>query len=180
MISRWYLKITLITGVLGMLFVAFKQEWIVIRYPGYTTSLEQPASSSALKKSVRLVSWHDKNWHSSSEELLVPIELTDALSFIITTWLAHSAETSKNSTHVTVQTTLMAHNGHDLYISFDKNPLPGQQSVFEQWMFVEGLLRTIQAYAPTIQRVHFLVNHQPMVDEQLDFSQPWPITGFSS
>jgi hypothetical protein len=43
---------------------------------------------------------------------------------------------------------------------------------------IEGLLKTLRENDIKIQRIHFLLHHQPLVDYHLDFSHPWPLEGF--
>ena len=64
------------------------------------------------------------------------------------------------------------------YISFDRSIAAKNESTYDAWMRVEGLLKTIRAANLGISRVNFFVHHQPLVDAHLDFSKSWPIHGF--
>jgi hypothetical protein len=99
------------------------------------------------------------------------------MQYLINAWLTLLDEENVMSKKVTLQSALMSAHGH-LYVSFDRNPFDENSPTYDTWMWIEGLLKTIRENEPSIQSVHFLVHHHPMEDNHLDFSNPWPITGF--
>jgi hypothetical protein len=64
-------------------------------------------------------------------------------------------------------------------LSFDRSPFPTEWTTYEQWMWIESLLKTVRDNDIRIQRIRFLVHHQELIDYHLDFSNPWPIIGFA-
>jgi hypothetical protein len=79
---------------------------------------------------------------------------------------------------ISVQSAMLSPAGHELYISFNRNPLKKEKSTYEKWMFIEGLLRTVRENKIVVQAIHFLIHHQPINDHHLDFSKSWPLVGF--
>ena len=66
----------------------------------------------------------------------------------------------------------------DQNISFDQLPFLREWSIQKKWQLLDGLSRTISACELEIQSLAFLVRHETMQDDHLDFSQPWPVDGF--
>ena len=176
---RTYALISGITFLVGILFLAFRYELFIIRYPSYIYDT-QNITITATKRKIPLIMWHTNGWHTTTEQLLIPDDSQEALHYILTSWMVIATEHTHTAKKISLQTALLGAGGRDLYLSFDKNPLPQQRSIFDKWMWIEGLLKTIHAYDRSIQRIHFLENHQLMTDRHLDFSHPWPIGGFNS
>jgi hypothetical protein len=79
---------------------------------------------------------------------------------------------------VSLQSVVPSPSGVEAYISFDRNPFTKNQSTYEKFMWIEGLLKTVRENGIQLQSIYFLVHHQPLTDFHLDFSNAWPISGF--
>ena len=67
---------------------------------------------------------------------------------------------------------------NQIFFSFDCNPLEKEWSIFKKWNFIESILKTISYADLKFRGVNFLVNHQILEDDHLDFSVEWPLEGF--
>ena len=155
---------------------AFHYEWIIIRIPQSIDARQNQQMKT--KQKVQLSYWHDQRWHTEAEELIWSNDTVENLHSIITSWLTTIDAEQLVPKKVTLQTATIAPNNQDAYLSFDRNPLPKEWSTFSKWMLIEGLLKTIRENNIPIHHISFLVHHQPLHDTHLDFSNPWPITGF--
>ena len=72
----------------------------------------------------------------------------------------------------------LSESGQDVFLSFDQIPFLRDWSIFNKLSFVESLLKTIYKANLGIQKITFLVDHQVMEDDHLDFSKSWPVDGF--
>lgn len=166
----------------GIFIFAYFNEFIIIRYPLYTTqeaTTEHPVLNR--KKELTLYYWNHEKWNKETIELMWSDNLESSLLHLLNSWLTHLYEEHVIHKKVTIQTTLLSPNNGELYISFDRNPLNKEESTYTQLLFIEGLLKTIYKNCTDIKSsVIFLVNHQPFHDIHIDFSHPWPITGFLS
>ncbi|HZW61067.1 MAG TPA: hypothetical protein VFF04_02480, partial [Candidatus Babeliales bacterium] len=96
----------------------------------------------------------------------------------INSWLSLLDEEHIMDSKVMLQTAILSQSGQEAFLSFDRNPLPAECATFETWMWVEGLLKTIRENDIQLQSIRFLVHHEPLIDEHLDFSNSWPAQGF--
>ena len=66
----------------------------------------------------------------------------------------------------------------ELFLSFNKDLFDKQYATFEKLMIIESLLKTMRDNKIAIQSVRFLVHHQIMTDDHLNFIISWPILGY--
>jgi N-acetylmuramoyl-L-alanine amidase len=169
----------------GMLLFLFYNQWITIALaiPGNTAQAAMPSATASLKKKVSLWYWHKQQLKEEKRELFWTFDPLANGSLLIRSWLTLLEEEGlvKNCS----LQSLASSTAQELLISFDHSPFRAehwaQASIGEKWMLIESLLMTIRtAELPAIQAVRLLVDHQPLHDEHLDFSVPWPCTGFRS
>lgn len=162
---------------IGLLVYAYHHSLLIIRWPWHQP-LESSSYHHATKKTIALHYWHHGSWHTEKNQLIITDNAAKALTYLINTWLTLLDEEKIMRKKIELQTALVSPTGHELFLSFDRTPFGPQQSTYEKWMWVEGLLKTIKAHTTSIDRVSILVRHKPLQDMHLDFSNAWPITGF--
>lgn len=165
-----------LTFLIGVLMFALQYEWIVFRIPLSTTTTTD--SQIKTKKTVSIHYWHHERWHTEKQELIWSKNLTENLYTTISNWLSTIDAEQIIPKKITLQSATILPNKQDVYLSFDHNILSKEWSTFEKWMLIESLLKTIRENALPIQRIYFLVHHQPLHDPHLDFTNSWPIDGF--
>jgi len=176
--KSYYILFPIPFFILGMLFLAYNRGWIILRFPSYRHEVTQTAQNlRAHKKKVKLAFWHNKRWHSEAVEILQTEDEAHTLQHLINSWLTLLDEDKIMEKKVTLQSALLSPN-KEAYLSFDRNPFDEKNTTYEKWMWIEGLLKTIKQAGIQTQSIHFLVHHQPMQDYHLDFSNPWPLSGF--
>ncbi len=159
---------------------AYLHGWIIITYPVQHSLLDtKSATPAGSKKKVLMSYWQQGKWYTEAQESMCPLNKSEHIHYLINCWLNILAEEQIMDKKVSLQTALIPASGNDVYLSFDHNPLPEECSTFELYMWVEGLLKTLRENVAGINNVQLLVNHQPLQNNLLDFSNPWPITGFS-
>lgn len=170
--------ISLCTASLGMLFYAWHKQWIVIKLPimQEITSIE-PIQSKSLKKNIMLHYWHTDAWHKEKSELLWQEDLSQNIQYLLNQWLSLLDEEQIMDKKVIIQSVLMSPSQY-AYISFDRNPFDKEQKTIEKIYWIEGLLKTLRENGILTQGINFLVQHQPLCESHLDFSNPWPLSGF--
>src|SRR5689334_9244724 len=82
----WLLRAGL-SLIAGILFYAYFQEWIIIRWPQTTATRSPKATPADNKKKVVLHYWHRDTWHQEIQELVTPADLSESLHFLVNTWL---------------------------------------------------------------------------------------------
>lgn len=160
----------------GILFYAFYNEVIIIRIPSKKMAYNI-SQIDRQKKRYSIYFWKDGSFSKDEKELISSSHKTEMLTYIITNWLSTGLD-EKTQKKVQLESVMLDANQVDAYISFDRNPFLKESSTFEKWMLIESLLKTIRESGVNIQAVMFLIHQKPLIDHHLDFSRPWPITGF--
>ena len=174
----WFITSALVCLLAGILLYALTNEWIIIRFPFHQTPSTFSDKQIIERKKVRLIFWHEKKWLSEDEEMIWTQKPVEDLTHILNRWLTLLDEEEIMGKKVTIQSVAINHSGNQAYISFDQNPFEMEDSTFTKWMWIEGLLKTIRYNNIHIQGCYFLVHHNMLYDDHLDFSHPWPLEGF--
>ena len=163
---------------IGILLLAYHHTILIIRWPWhqYTQPITQ---HHATKKQIVLHYCHHYAWHTEKNVLIMSDDRAQAFTYLINTWLTLLNEEKIMNKKIELQTAVLSPTKHELFISFDRTPFTSEQTIHEKWMWIEGLLKTIKGYDTTIGYVHLLVRHKSLHDKHLDFSNAWPINGFT-
>jgi len=169
-------------GIIGtvitttFLLFAFSNNWIIIRLPQSHTKV--PDLQRISKKRVTLWFWHHNRWQHENSELLWSANPSLNITQLMNGLLALFDEEQLLPKKTTLQSVTLNALGTCAFISFDRTPLDKQSSIHTKWMMIESIIKTIRENKIPIQSLQFLSHHQPMHDMHLDFSHPWPISGF--
>ena len=162
--------------VIGLIFFAYMQEIIIIRRPLFTT--EQGTVIHTTKKEVPLSFWHNNTWQQEKKELLWHENLGTNVQNLINNLLKLLEEEHIKHKKASVQSVLIAPSGRTAYVSFDRVPYAKEDTTYDKWLFIEGILKTVKKNTSGLDAIQFLVNHTAWVDQHLDFSKGWPLDGF--
>ena len=97
---------------------------------------------------------------------------------LINNWLSFLHEERVINKKVVLEAVSLEQTDQRAYFSFDQTPLDREWSIFKKWNFIESMFKTIRGSDLNIKYVIFLVGHQSLEDDHLDFSQAWPVEGF--
>jgi hypothetical protein len=161
----------------GIFLFCLVEEWIIIYIP---TSKSDKVSTThqCTPRSITLYKWSEGIWHSDIVPIVTPQHSQELLTLIVSAWLSMAYEEQLISYHVSLQSALCSLHEDTVYLSFSETIVQQNKSTFDNLLLIESLLRTIRTNTTQIHSCVFLVHHKPMQDAHLDFSQPWPITGF--
>lgn len=188
-----YLKLSLITFSLGILFLALQKEWLVVRSPFAPqhdlAEIRQDLAST--KQPLTIYYWANQRWNSEQTDILSSNNSTKDLKHLVTNWLNLLTEEQILCQKPALQSVLLDQQTKNLYLSFDRALFTDTESTKEKLLVIESLLKTIRAHQSAqsvpkfnsanqvaIETVTFLVSHQTMSDAHLDFTVSWPISGF--
>ncbi len=168
--------ICLIGLLAGFLFLAYRQEWLIINWPAHP--IELAVATRTEKRSVKLYFWSQERWKHESVDILWSEDKAQSAKYLVDAWLTWLEEEGADKDKVSLQTALLSPSGQELLLSFDRVPFTGEQSAYEKWHWVESLLKTIRDNGIKVQQVRLLVHHQTIDDYHLDFGRAWPLIGF--
>ncbi len=168
--------ILIVSFSIGTLYYAYKNQYIIIHY---NRNFKPGLISETKKRIITCFVWQQQQWLQETTEVLwSDTNKSETLNHIMTSWFTILTDEGIYTKKLSIQAISLLPNNCDALISFDRNPFSKESSIAEKLMWIEGLLKTIREANLGIQSVFFLVNHQPMHDPHLDFSYPWPISGF--
>lgn len=177
--ERHYIGLSFLFFIVGAFFIAVHNDWIILRFPHKSLSNEHgaPCKKNISRQHITLYFFHHDQWHTEKIQLLISDDIAQNMHYITQAWLNLLNEENLMEKKVTVQDVLIAQT-QCAYISFDRNPMSRDESTYEKYMRVEGLLETFRENGIKIQNVQLMVHHKPLQDYHLDFSHPWPLQGF--
>jgi hypothetical protein len=177
MITRNQLILFSIIGFfIGGIFLAFQHSVLIFRNPFVKNTIENKQEIE--RRKVKLFYWlHDK-WNSEEVDIIWSSSKSQTVKYLIDSWLSLIDEEQLMEKKTSLQSAVLGASESDIFLSFDRNPFSKESNVFEKWMWVEGLLKTLRESDLKVQNIRFLVHHQDMYDIHLDFSHPWPSIGF--
>ena len=164
--------------IAGIFLYAITNDWIIFSLPHQISDPEQSEKLSIERKPMQLAFWHNKKWDRESIQMIWSNKTENNTKNLTNAWLNLLDEEGFMDKKVTVQSASLSHSKNEVYISFDQNPLTNESSTFKKWMWIEGLLKTLKENKKPVQSIYFLVHHKTLIDDQLDFTNSWPIEGF--
>lgn len=159
----------------GVLFFCYMEEIIIITIPHKQYS---KATHTTRHKKIVLYYWQHKQWRQESQEMVWGARHEKNAHYLINALLRLLYEEKITHKKITVEAVLLSSSGHELYVSFDRNPLHGEASTYQKWLLIEMILKTVRLNEIKVQQIVFLHHHAPIEDEHLDFSKAWPLQGF--
>ncbi len=150
---------------------------IIFVFPSANTQMPANAMPIA-KKQVKLFFWRADSWKYEKSELMLGSDAAETIAALANKWLTLLDEEGVMTKKVMVPAVLMAVSGNQAYISFDRYPFDKESAAYDKWMWLEGLLKTLRENGVAVPRIYFKVQHKPLRDYHLDFSSPWPLSGF--
>lgn len=173
--NRTYSILSVSLFFLGIFMYAWYQEYIIInpRKSFFVT----PQENNTQKQKITLHHFK-QTWHKDQVQILLSENYTQNAHLIIGRWLENALEEGLLKKKISLQQALSTQN-QELILSFDRTLFNKESSTFDKWMIIEGILKSLKENVAQIKKVRFLVNHQPLIDTHLDFSNAWPIDGFA-
>ena len=174
-----YIVASLLMILAGIFFFMYQKEIIIFRLQQFVPSDEKKENQIPnIKKIIKLIYWSNDKWNSEKTEILWSNNQSENIHQIVSNWLILLDDEKIMDKKVSLQTTLIAKNNDEVYLSFDRHLFNDESSTNNKLMVIEGLLKTLRENNITMPKINFLVHHQEMMDSHLDFSHAWPLSGF--
>ena len=162
----------------GIAFYAYTHDWILLVGPYGRYDMPKAAPIATQKRTVHVYYWRFNAWQRESIDMLWSEHVADVVHYLASSWFKLLDEEKILKKKVSVQSVILSLSGHEAYISCDGNFIPKELPTIEKLRLVDGLLKTIRESGVSLQSVQLLVHHKLLHDYHLDFSYPWPVTGY--
>jgi len=164
--------------LVGTLFFFYQQGYIIFQRPITTSTLQEENSSISTRVKAVIYYWHQHKWHDEVIQFTSSAHPAEKIRHLTNQLLITLEQEQVMSKQANLETVALTHDKKQAILSFNRNPLDKQKSTFEKLMIIESILKTIRENNIPVQEILFLVHHQPLIDHELDFSNPWSLQGF--
>lgn len=172
--------ISMLCCVVGFIFHAYQKEWILIQFPSQTAVYkieDERHEVTFIQKKITIFFYKHEQWHTEHNSVIWSSHNLDNVKTVTNCWLTLLEDEKIIDTDLQLLSAIMTPN-KELFLSFNKDICNNQDSTYAKLMIIQGLLKTLSHHNLSIQSVRFLVHHQTLVDDHLNFSIPWPIQGY--
>lgn len=166
--------------IVGFIFHAYQKEWIILVLPHQTADIEaqeQTPDVTFTQKKILLFCWKHNQWQKEHTSVIWSSDSAANAKTITNNWLAFLEDEKLIDTDIQLLSAVIS-SGKELFLSFNKDLFDHQSSTYTKLMIIHGLLKTIHENKIPVQSVRFLIHHQILLDDHLNFSIAWPITGY--
>ena len=173
--------LTLICCLIGILFFLIQRKWLIIQWTFNAESHQTALTNkeTVLKKEIVLYCWKNEKEHREKTTLIWRHNKNaENIKQVANYWLDNLKSEKIMSQMVAIESVVLSPTEQDAYFSFNQVFTWKEWSVYEKWMLIESLCKTIKSANISIKYITLLVNHEPMIDDHLQFSCPWPVDGF--
>ncbi len=167
--------IIILTITMTLFFYLKRHDIIICMYPMHTIEKD---TNTQTKKSVSLYYWKQDRWNRENVEIVWLASVEDRIKTLINSLLTVLEEENLITKKASVQSVSLNQKATYAYVSFDRSFLNKEHSTNSKLMLIESLLKTLRENDISLNYVQFLVRHEPMNDQHLDLSYPWPLHGF--
>lgn len=164
--------------IIGAFWFALHYQWIIIRLPGFSRGLDNALTATRERRPTNLFFPSHQELKLEKKDIMWSSQPDETCANTITAWLNILEEEGITEKKTILQSATLTPNNDQLIISLDRAPFSSESSTTHKWLVIESLLATLRGACSSLKSVLFLSHHEPMDDYHLDFSAPWPATGF--
>jgi len=164
--------------VIGIALFAYHKEWIIIVPPYAIATVEVEGKDQNVDhRKVQLYFFKHKQWHTEEINSIWSYDAALNAKTIINNLFILLEDEKIIDKDVQVISSIIS-SSKELYLSFNKEPFNKQDSIYTKLMIIQSLLKTLRNNKIPVQSVRFLIHHQTLVDDHLNFSISWPLSGY--
>ena len=167
-----------ISFLFGIILYGYQKEWIIF-IPPYATAIHESESKDQKlqHKTVSIFFFKHNQWHAEEINSIWSCDAAQNVKTITNNWLTLLEDEKIIDKDIQVVSSIISPS-KELFLSFNKDPFIKQDSTYTKFMVIEGLLKTIRTNKIPVQSVRFLIHHQQLIDDHINFSISWPLTGY--
>jgi hypothetical protein len=168
--------ISILVVVAGIIFFAYQESWVLLIFSSKKTTEQIQIDSKPTE--VTLFFWKHDKWNSEKNSYIQSSDPANNIQTIAHLYfrLLDDEEIIHNDT--TVNSVVIHKNNQIAFVSCNQSPFHAQDSTRKKIMIIQGFLKTCKENNMCIPYIQFLINHQPLQDDHLDFTIPWPLSGY--
>lgn len=174
-----YYYLILTSLLFALFFYALNNNIIIFRSP-FTQNLESTLFQNRLitKKTIPLWYWHNERWNKEETEIIWDQDEAKTVQHILNAWLTMLDEEAITPQKISLQSVAITVSGNEAVLSFDQSLFNQESPILQKLYIIESLLKTLRATSIKLKSIYILAQHKTVDDAHLDFSKPWPLSGY--
>ncbi len=170
--------LTLFCFSLGYIFHAYQKEWIILNFPFQTTSLhEQQTNETYTHEKMALYFWKNNSWQYEYSTMIWSSDTAQNCKTLLNNLIVVLEDETIIESDIQIMSATISSN-KELLISFNKNIYSSEHATYDKLMIIHSFLKTLYENKIPVQSVRFLIHHHTIIDDHLNFSLSWPVTGY--
>lgn len=170
--------------IIGILFFAFEQGFIVMDLRFSRPSVTESSHASELRSGKKNVTLHYyKDQRMLQEPMTVVWSKSDVAGNIMALtngWLTFMEAERLIDEKTVAESVALSENNKHAIISFNRVWLKSNAATRDKLKTVNSLLATVRDLVSDVKTISFLVKDEPMKDQHVEFEYPWPISGYGA
>lgn len=168
--------LAIILLAISFIFFAYQESWIIFMMPHKKEVIQL---STEIKPAEALLSfWKHGKWNFEKVSYIKSSDPAQNIKTIAHLYFRLLDDEEIIHNDVEVNSVVLHRNKQIAFISCNQSPFNNQDHTKIKLMIIEGVLKTLRENNISIPLIQFLTNHQPIIDDHLDFTIPWPIKGY--
>ena len=173
------LSLSFCACIFGFLLYAWSVNWIIIAIPcTLTTPAKSLTPKTPIKKSFDLYFFKNQQWLHENITVSAPQDDLKQLEIILNKLCTLLEEEHLISSNIQIHNIACTADESELLISCTKNPFTDCKNIYEKLILLETFLKNIRKHTKQLFHVRFLLLHEPLRDEHINFSIAFPSTGY--
>jgi len=172
------IKLTITSFIIGIILYAYQKEWVIIIPPTQNISYPTKDTNHNIEhRKITLFFFKHNAWQKEQMNTIWLSDITQNIKTITNNWLILLEDEKIIDKDIQVVSAVIS-PAKELFLSFNKEPFHKQDSTYTKLMIIQSLLTTMHENKIPVQSIRFLIHHQPLIDDHLNFSISWPISNF--
>lgn len=165
---------------LGFLFFLYQESWIIFTSPFAQQEEINPILQQNISyKSVTLYCWHNNTYKKETTHIIYSENTGENIKHLINQWLIFLDDEHITNKETQIISVALSPSKQEAFICLNQPPFDKSWNTYQKLMWIESILKTIRENKIPITHARFLVHHQPLQDDHLNFEISWPISGFA-
>lgn len=174
----YFISICATLFLTGCLFFFYQESWIVFTSPFNQSSKSYQEQQSTKSKTVTLYSLQGNSIKKETTDIIHSDNTAQNIQNLLNAWLLFLEDEHVTEFENKVISVALSPSKQEAFISLNQYPFDSSWSTYRKLMWTESLLKTIKDNNVPIVSVRLLVQHQPILDDHLNFTATWPLGGF--
>ena len=168
--------LSIIFSIVSVLFFAYQESWLIFMVPNKKKIVQ--LSTETKPAEAVLYFWKYGKWNFEKVSYIKSSDQAQNIKNLAHLYFRLLDDEEVIHNDVSVNSVVLNTNKQTAFISCNQSPFNSQDHTKAKLMIIEGLLKTLRENNVSVSSIQFLINHQPLDDDHLDFTIPWPLTGY--